>query len=70
MGGQDQAQGRCIGREVQGAHRCQMPKYGIDYTETFLPVVKYVTLRMVIAITKYFDWPRKQLDVATAFLMV
>uniref|UniRef100_A0AAV1TV48 Integrase catalytic domain-containing protein n=1 Tax=Peronospora matthiolae TaxID=2874970 RepID=A0AAV1TV48_9STRA len=43
-------------------------KYGIDYTETFLPVVKYVTLRMVIAITKYFDWPLDQLDVVTAFL--
>uniref|UniRef100_A0AAV1V7W9 Reverse transcriptase Ty1/copia-type domain-containing protein n=1 Tax=Peronospora matthiolae TaxID=2874970 RepID=A0AAV1V7W9_9STRA len=32
-------------------------KYGIKYTETFPSVVKYVTLRMVIAITKYFDWP-------------
>ena len=54
--------------EVQGAPRCQMQKYGIDYTETFLPVVKYVTLRMVIAITKYLYCPLKQLDVVTAFL--
>ena len=43
-------------------------KYGIDYTETFSPVVKYVTLRMVIAITKYFGWTLDQLDVVTAFL--
>ena len=42
-------------------------KYGIDYTETFSPVVKYVTLRMVIAITKYFGWTLDQLDVVTAF---
>uniref|UniRef100_A0AAV1TFP5 Reverse transcriptase Ty1/copia-type domain-containing protein n=1 Tax=Peronospora matthiolae TaxID=2874970 RepID=A0AAV1TFP5_9STRA len=31
-------------------------KYRIDYAETFSPVVKYMTLRMVIAITKYFKW--------------
>ena len=31
-------------------------KYGIDDTETFSLVVKYVTLLMVIAIVKYFDW--------------
>uniref|UniRef100_A0AAV1UXD7 Polyprotein n=1 Tax=Peronospora matthiolae TaxID=2874970 RepID=A0AAV1UXD7_9STRA len=43
-------------------------KYGIDYTETFSPVVKYVTLRMVIAISKHFGWPIDQLDVVTAFL--
>ncbi|KAG2781657.1 hypothetical protein PC112_g24868 [Phytophthora cactorum] len=43
-------------------------KYGIDYTETFSSVVKYVTLRMVIAIAKYFGWPLDQLDVVTAFL--
>ena len=43
-------------------------KYGIDYTETFSPVVKYMTLRMVIALTKYFGWPLDQLDVIAAFL--
>uniref|UniRef100_A0AAV1UBG6 Reverse transcriptase Ty1/copia-type domain-containing protein n=1 Tax=Peronospora matthiolae TaxID=2874970 RepID=A0AAV1UBG6_9STRA len=43
-------------------------KYGIDYTETFSPVVKYVTLRMVVAITKYFGWTLDLLDVVTAFL--
>ncbi|KAG3239233.1 hypothetical protein PI124_g15825 [Phytophthora idaei] len=43
-------------------------KYGIDYTEKFSPVVKYVALRMVIALAKYFGWPLDQLDVVTAFL--
>ena len=43
-------------------------KYGVDYTETFSPFVKYVTLRMVISLTKYFGWSLDQLDVVTAFL--
>ena len=42
-------------------------KYGIDYTETLSPVVKYVTLRMVITIAKFIKWPLDQLDVVIAF---
>ena len=45
-------------------------KYGVDDTETFSPVVKYVTLRMLagVYLTKYFGWPLDQLDVVTAYL--
>jgi hypothetical protein len=69
---QDQAYSKWIYQEIQGASRgkrfCQ--KYGINYTEKFSPVVKYVTLSMVIAIAmaKYFGLPLDQLDVVTAFL--
>ena len=51
-------------REAKGFKQ----KYGVDYTETFSPVVKYVTLRMVISLSKYFEWSLDQLDVVTAFL--
>lgn len=43
-------------------------KYGIDYTETFAPVFKFGTLRMVIAIATLLGWPVELLDVVTAFL--
>lgn len=43
-------------------------KYGVDYTKTFFPMDKYVTLRMMIAVEKYFDSTMDQLDVITAFL--
>ena len=43
-------------------------KYGIDYKETFLSVVKYVTLRIVIASAKHSGWPLDQLHVVTAFV--
>ena len=43
-------------------------KYGIGYTETSLPVVKHVTLRMVVGLAKYLGWPLDQLDIVTAFL--
>lgn len=43
-------------------------KQGTDYTETFAPVIKWNTLRTVIAIAAYRGWKVYHLDVKTAFL--
>lgn len=43
-------------------------RYGIDYTETFSPVVRYSSIRMIIALAVEFNLIVHQIDVATAYL--
>ena len=52
-------------RLVIGGHR---QKEGIDYQETFAPVVKYQSIRVLLAFATYYDWEVHQMDFVTAFL--
>jgi hypothetical protein len=42
--------------------------FGIDYEETFAPVTRFETVRLLLALTALEDWELEALDVKTAYL--
>lgn len=42
--------------------------YGVDYKETYSPVVRYSTIRTLLALAVNFDMDFEHMDVKTAFL--
>ena len=43
-------------------------KEGIDYDETFAPVARYNSIRVIISLASVLGWKLHQMDVKTAFL--
>jgi histone deacetylase 1/2 len=43
-------------------------RYGIDYDDTFSPVVKFATVRLVLSLVVSQGWSLRQLDVQNTFL--
>ncbi|KAG8483480.1 hypothetical protein CXB51_023157 [Gossypium anomalum] len=43
-------------------------KYGLDYMETFAPVARLDTIRLLVALAAQMEWKIHQLDVKSAFL--
>ena len=42
--------------------------YGVDYPDTFAPVAKMNTVRVLLSLAINLDWTLKQFDVKNAFL--
>ena len=42
--------------------------YGINYQETFAPVAKMNTIRVLLSLAVNMNWPLKQFDVKNTFL--
>jgi hypothetical protein len=48
--------------------RCFTQKEGIDYDETFSPVARYTSIRVIITLASVLGWKLHQMDVKTTFL--
>ena len=49
---------------AKGFNQCS----SVDYIETFSPVIKLTTIRLIFSLALSNNWPFKQIDVNNAFL--
>jgi hypothetical protein len=46
-----------------------MQKEGVDFTETFAPVARWTSIRIVLALVNHYDWDINHIDFDTAFMV-
>ena len=62
------ASGEIVRYKAQLVARGYSQEYGIDYRETFAPVIRLDALQVVLAIVAIKGWDTRQLDVKGAYL--
>jgi hypothetical protein len=45
-----------------------LQRYGVDYVDTYAPVARIPSIRIIIALTAYYDWELHHMDVKSAYL--
>jgi Reverse transcriptase (RNA-dependent DNA polymerase) len=62
------AQGVLIKHKARLVARGYAQRYGVDYEETYAPVCRQGSIRMLCALAAQHDWEIHQMDVVSAFL--
>lgn len=62
------ANGNEVEHKARLAARGFEQEYGIDYFETYAPVARYETVRLLLALAAHFDLQIAQFDIQTSFL--
>ncbi|KAF3661754.1 hypothetical protein FXO37_12770 [Capsicum annuum] len=55
-------------RSAMNEELSTLKRSGVDYGETYSPVAKNTTVRIILSLAASFDWPLRQLNINNAFL--